>query len=45
MKGILVSRWDDKLGIVVEGKYPPTLEISEDHMMRIFTTHANRFNK
>ncbi|MHA1268656.1 MAG: hypothetical protein ACTSPY_02610 [Candidatus Helarchaeota archaeon] len=40
MKGILVTRWDDKLGIVVEGKYPPTLEISEDHMMRIFTTHA-----
>ena len=40
MKGILVTRWDDKLGIVVEGKYPATLEISEDHMMRIFTTHA-----
>ncbi|MHA2011973.1 MAG: hypothetical protein ACTSWG_06390 [Candidatus Helarchaeota archaeon] len=40
MKGILVTRWDDKIGIVVEGKYPATLEISEDHMMRIFTTHA-----
>ncbi|MBD3227251.1 MAG: hypothetical protein GF329_03605 [Candidatus Lokiarchaeota archaeon] len=40
MKGIIVTRWDDKLGIVVEGKYPPTLNISEDHMMRIFTTHA-----
>lgn len=40
MKGILVARWDDKLGIVVEGKYPPTMDVSEDHMMRIFTTHA-----
>ncbi|MHA1230192.1 MAG: hypothetical protein ACTSPQ_06055 [Candidatus Helarchaeota archaeon] len=40
MKGIIVTRWDDKLGIVVEGKYPPTLSLSEDHMMRIFTTHA-----
>ncbi|NVM27659.1 MAG: hypothetical protein HWN65_02365 [Candidatus Helarchaeota archaeon] len=39
-KGILLVRWDDKLGVVVEGMYPKTLKISEDHVMRIFTTHA-----
>lgn len=33
-------RWDDKIGIVMEGKHPETLIISEDQMMRIFTTHA-----
>ncbi|MHA1276528.1 MAG: hypothetical protein ACTSQ8_05015 [Candidatus Helarchaeota archaeon] len=38
--GIIMVRWDDKLGVVVEGMYPKTLKISEDHIMRIFTTHA-----
>ncbi len=40
VNGILVVRWDDKLGVVVEGMYPKALKISEDHIMRIFTTHA-----
>ncbi|MHA1144693.1 MAG: hypothetical protein ACTSRW_08145 [Candidatus Helarchaeota archaeon] len=40
MKGIILVRWDDKIGIVMEGKYPETLVVSEDQMMRIFTTHA-----
>ncbi|HUY01094.1 MAG TPA: hypothetical protein VMV49_16160 [Candidatus Deferrimicrobium sp.] len=38
--GIIMVRWDDKLGVVIEGIYPKTLKISEDHVMRIFTTHA-----
>jgi hypothetical protein len=38
--GIIMVRWDDKLGVVVEGMYPRTLKISEDHIMRVFTTHA-----
>ncbi|NHI93168.1 MAG: hypothetical protein EAX96_11750 [Candidatus Lokiarchaeota archaeon] len=39
-KGLVMVRWDDKVGIVAEGKYPDSLVISEDQMMRIFTTHA-----
>ncbi len=39
-KGLIMVRWDDKVGIVAEGKYPDSLVISEDQMMRIFTTHA-----
>jgi len=38
--GVIMVRWDDKLGVVVEGMYPKTLKISEDHILRIFTTHA-----
>ncbi|MHA1650929.1 MAG: hypothetical protein ACTSYB_12105 [Candidatus Helarchaeota archaeon] len=38
--GIIMVRWDDKLGVVMEGMHPKTLKISEDHIMRIFTTHA-----
>ncbi len=38
--GIIIVRWDDKLGVVVEGMHPRALKISEDHIMRIFTTHA-----
>lgn len=38
--GVIVVRWDDKLGVVLEGMYPKTLKISEDHILRIFTTHA-----
>jgi len=36
----MIVRWDDKLGVVIEGIYPKSLSISEDHVMRIFTTHA-----
>jgi hypothetical protein len=38
--GMIMVRWDDKLGVVVEGMYPKTLKVSEDHILRIFTTHA-----
>lgn len=38
-KGCVVVRWDDKIGIVLEGKYP-NISISEDQLLRIFTTHA-----
>ncbi|MFX1449576.1 MAG: hypothetical protein ACFFCM_01965 [Promethearchaeota archaeon] len=38
-RGIVLVRWDDKIGIVLEGKYP-NISISEDQLLRIFTTHA-----
>lgn len=38
--GIVIVRWDDKLGVVIEGMYPRGLKINEDQVMRIFTTHA-----
>jgi len=38
--GIILTRWDDKLGCVIEGIHPKTLKISEDNILRIFTTHA-----
>ena len=37
---MIMVRWDDKLGVVIEGIYPKTLKVSEDHVLRIFTTHA-----
>lgn len=39
-KGLIIIRWDDKLGAIVEAKYPPELQVSDDHVMRIFTTHT-----
>ena len=39
-KGAILVRWDDKLGIVLEARYPETLRINENQLMRIFTTHA-----
>lgn len=39
-KGIVVIRWDDKLGALVEVKHPQQLEVTQDHIMRIFTTHT-----
>ncbi|MDD1777625.1 MAG: hypothetical protein LUQ65_05595 [Candidatus Helarchaeota archaeon] len=38
--GVIMVRWDDKLGVVLEGMYPKTLKMNEDHILRIFTTHA-----
>ncbi|WEU40564.1 MAG: hypothetical protein OdinLCB4_001135 [Candidatus Odinarchaeum yellowstonii] len=39
-KGLIVIRWDDKLGAIVEAKHPPDLQVRDDHVMRIFTTHT-----
>ncbi|MFX0097931.1 MAG: hypothetical protein ACFE7E_09250 [Candidatus Hodarchaeota archaeon] len=39
-KGIVVIRWDDKVGAVLEAKHPSDFEIDQEHVMRIFTTHA-----
>ncbi|MEM2110203.1 MAG: hypothetical protein QW327_06970 [Candidatus Odinarchaeota archaeon] len=39
-KGLIIIRWDDKLGAIVEAKHPENLQVSDDHVMRIFTTHT-----
>ena len=39
-KGIVVIRWDDKVGAVLEARHPSGFEIDQEHVMRIFTTHA-----
>ncbi len=39
-KGLIIIRWDDKIGAVVEAKHPSNLQVSDDHVMRIFTTHT-----
>jgi DNA-binding MarR family transcriptional regulator len=39
-QGIIVVKWDEAEGTILESKYPTTVEISSDEMMRIFTSHA-----
>lgn len=39
-KGLTVTRWDDKTGVILVGKYPPDFEVSSEDLMRIFTAHA-----
>lgn len=39
-QGIVVVRWDEAEGTILEAKHPQTVEISSDEMMRIFTSHA-----
>jgi len=39
-QGIIVVRWDEAEGTVLEAKHPSSVEISPDEMMRIFTSHA-----
>nr|MDO8099474.1 hypothetical protein [Candidatus Njordarchaeota archaeon] len=39
-QGIIVVRWDEAEGTVLEAKHPTSVEISPDEMMRIFTSHA-----
>lgn len=39
-EGILVAKWDDVTGVVLEAKYPGTVEIDAQNLMRIFTSHA-----
>ncbi len=38
--GIIVVRWDNRLGAVLEAKYPPQLRVTEDQIMKIYTAHA-----
>ena len=42
MRGIIVSRWDDRLGVVLEGAYPEEVSglLSDDDLLTIFSTHA-----
>ncbi|MFX0097684.1 MAG: winged helix-turn-helix domain-containing protein [Candidatus Hodarchaeota archaeon] len=39
-EGILVAKWDDVTGVVLEAKHPETVEIGSQNLMRIFTSHA-----
>jgi hypothetical protein len=39
-KGIVTVGWDDTKGTVIRGKYPDDLQLTNDEMMRIFTSHA-----
>jgi DNA-binding MarR family transcriptional regulator len=39
-QGIVVVKWDEAEGTILESKFPNTVEISSDEMMRIFTSHA-----
>ncbi|MEM1658875.1 MAG: winged helix-turn-helix domain-containing protein [Candidatus Jordarchaeales archaeon] len=38
--GMIVVRWDNRLGAVLEAKYPPQLRVTEDQIMKIYTAHA-----
>jgi hypothetical protein len=41
-QGMLMARWDDRLGVVLEAKYPEdiTRGLSDDDLLTIFSTHA-----
>ncbi len=41
-KGLLCARWDDRLGVVIEGQYPSDLtkDLKDEDILSIFTTHA-----
>ncbi len=41
-QGILTCRWDDRLGVVLEAKYPDdiTQGLVDDDLLTIFSTHA-----
>lgn len=41
-KGLLACRWDERLGVIVEGQYPKNVAegIHEDDILSIFTTHT-----
>ncbi len=38
--GIIVVRWDNRLGAVLEAKYPEDIRTTEDQIMKIYTAHA-----
>ena len=41
-EGIICCRWDDRLGVVLEAKYPDDIVagLSDDDLLTIFSTHA-----
>ncbi|MHA1338522.1 MAG: hypothetical protein ACTSRZ_01165 [Promethearchaeota archaeon] len=41
-RGMIVARWDDRLGITPEAAYPPEIEnvLEHDDLLTIFSTHA-----
>ena len=41
-EGIITCRWDDRLGVVLESKYPEdiTQGLVDDDLLTIFSTHA-----
>jgi DNA-binding transcriptional ArsR family regulator len=41
IKGLVVVRWDDRIGTVIEASYPPKIhEITPDVTMKIYGTHT-----
>jgi DNA-binding transcriptional ArsR family regulator len=41
IKGLVVVRWDDRIGTVIEASYPPKIhEITPDITMKIYGTHT-----
>jgi len=38
--GIIVVRWDNRLGAVLEAKYPESIRTTDDQIMKIYTAHA-----
>jgi hypothetical protein len=42
IRGIIISRWDDRLGVVLEGQHPKGVadNITDDDLLTIFSTHA-----
>ena len=41
-RGIILCRWDDRLGVVLEAKYPGNVadSLGDDDLLTIFSTHA-----
>ena len=42
IRGIIISRWDDRLGVVLEGAHPKNVadSLNDDDLLTIFSTHA-----
>ncbi|MFX0096230.1 MAG: hypothetical protein ACFE7E_00550 [Candidatus Hodarchaeota archaeon] len=38
--GIILVRWDDRIGTIVEAKYPPDVKASPDLAMKIYGAHV-----
>jgi len=38
--GIIVVKWDERLGAVLEAKYPEHVRTTDDQIMKIYTAHA-----
>jgi hypothetical protein len=39
-EGIVIGKWDDTAGVILEAKYPESVDIADYNLMRIFTSHA-----